>query len=96
MKSLVSVLVIVSVNALSGCSLIPGNFNKEATKLAIQGCKRFTQGERELIRADINTTLAVQHSILRRDDPTIPQDPPVWCGLRCPGESAPVVKDCLD
>jgi len=64
----------------SGCALLPQNTKDQAVNLAGKVCLGLSPQEREILRSEVNAQLAPKGM--------------AWCGLKCPGEAAPVVPAC--
>lgn len=73
-------VVAVLLSLVTGCALIPQNAKTQAVSAVKKYCAVTTPVERQIIRDSANTELAADGMAI--------------CGIKCPGQPAPVVKEC--
>jgi hypothetical protein len=76
----IATLLVATVLMLSGCQLVPLQAKEQMVSGAKKYCALTTPVERQILRDGANLELAKEDIVI--------------CGIKCPGQPAPVVKEC--
>lgn len=76
----IATLLLAAVLMLSGCALLPQSTKDQAVSVTKKYCAVTTPLERQIIRDSANAELAADGMAI--------------CGIKCPGQPAPVVPAC--